>query len=84
MVSSRERERLVVVAEVMSAFPVVSWFPTFRFDVVALVPVAEVKVRVEMFARVAAKSVEVAKVEVLFVDESDWIVDDPRPMKLVN
>ena len=52
---------------------------TLRFVVVAAVPVALVNVSVPIVPLVAAKSVAVAAVEL-----SDWIVEDERPMRLVN
>ena len=63
-------------ANVAVAFPTVSWFATFKLVVVALVPVEEVKVRVEMFALVAKKSVEVAAVDVESPMVKNCAVDD--------
>ena len=66
-------------ANVAVALPTVSWFATFKLVVVALVPVAEVKVRVEIVPLVEARSVAVAAVEF-----SVWMVEEPSVMRLVN
>ena len=59
-------ERLIPFIPVVVPAPKVRYPPTERFVVVALVPVAEVKVRVEMVLRVAKRSVCVACVTIIF------------------
>ena len=63
-IAKQPPERLMPLIPVVVPAPKVRYPPTARLVVVALVPVAEVKVKAEMVLRVAKRSVWVAEVTI--------------------